>query len=59
MKRTHYSYAIDERGRVLQKSFPFTQSRAGFDAFYERILALRAMHEKSKVLVCFEPTDQY
>ena len=58
-KHTHYACAIDERGRVLQKSFHFTQSREGFDAFYERLLALRNAHEKSDVLVGFEPTGHY
>lgn len=58
-KRTHYACAVDERGRVLQKSFPFSQSREGFDAFYERLLVLRAAHEKSEVLVGFEPTGHY
>lgn len=58
-KHTHYACAVDERGRVLQKSFPFSQSRVGFDAFYERLLALRATHEKSEVLVGFEPTGHY
>ena len=58
-KKKHYACAIDERGRVLQKSFPFSQSREGFDAFYEKILALRATHEKSEILVGFEPTGHY
>ena len=58
-KHKHYACAIDERGRVLQKSFPFTQSRAGFDAFYEKILDLRSTHEKSEILVGFEPTGHY
>ena len=58
-KHKHYACAIDERGRVLQKSFPFTQSRAGFDAFYEKILDLRKTHEKTEILVGFEPTGHY
>lgn len=58
-KKKHYACAIDERGRVLQKSFPFSQSREGFDAFYEKILTLRATHEKSEILVGFEPTGHY
>jgi len=58
-KRTHYACAVDERGRVLQKSFSFSQTREGFDTFYERIMALRATHEKSDVLVGFEPTGHY
>ena len=58
-KKKHYACAIDERGRVLQKSFPFFQSKEGFDAFYEKVLALRAIHEKSEILVGFEPTGHY
>lgn len=58
-KHKHYACAIDERGRVLQKSFPFSQSRNGFDAFYEKLLALRTAHDKSEVLVGFEPTGHY
>lgn len=58
-KKKHYACAIDERGRVLQKSFPFSQSREGFDAFYEKVLALRTTHGKSEILVGFEPTGHY
>ena len=58
-KYTHYACAIDERGRMLHKSFPFAQSNAGFDVFYERIMALRTTHEKTEILVGFEPTGHY
>lgn len=58
-KFKHYACAIDERGRVLQKSFPFMQSATGFDTFYEQILALRQMHGKTDVLIGFEPTGHY
>ncbi len=58
-KKKHYACAIDERGRVLQKSFPFSQSREGFDAFYEKVLALRTTHGKGEILVGFEPTGHY
>lgn len=58
-KHKHYACAIDERGRVLQKSFPFIQSRAGFDAFYEKILDLRTTHGKTEILVGLEPTGHY
>lgn len=58
-KNKHYACAIDERGRVLQKSFPFSQSRNGFDAFYEKLLSLRSTHDKSEILVGFEPTGHY
>lgn len=58
-KHKHYACAIDERGRVLQKSFPFSQSREGFDVFYEKLLALRTTHGKTEILVGFEPTGHY
>ncbi|TYR72403.1 IS110 family transposase, partial [Rossellomorea vietnamensis] len=29
-KKKHFACAMDDRGRVLQKSFPFFQSQAGF-----------------------------
>lgn len=58
-KHKHFACAIDDRGRVLQKSFPIIQSRIGFDAFYERLLALKATHEKQEILVGFEPTGHY
>mgnify|MGYP001083888311 CR=1 FL=1 len=41
-KHKHLVCAIDDRGRVLQKSFPIVQSRVGFETFYERLLALKA-----------------
>lgn len=58
-KHKHFACAVDDRGRVLQKSFPIVQSRAGFDSFYERLLALKATHEKQEILVGFEPTGHY
>ena len=58
-KHKHFACAVDDRGRVLQKSFPIFQSRIGFEAFYERLLALKAIHEKQEILVGFEPTGHY
>lgn len=58
-KHKHYACAIDERGRVLQKSFPFSQSREGFEVFYEKLLTLRTKHDKTELLVGFEPTGHY
>lgn len=58
-KHKHFACAVDDRGRVLQKSFPIFQSRIGFEAFYERLLALKATHEKQEILVGFEPTGHY
>ena len=58
-KKKHFACAVDERGRVLQKSFPFTQTSDGFEWLYERLIALREMHQKSGILVGFEPTGHY
>lgn len=58
-KQKHFACAVDDRGRVLQKSFPIVQSRIGFEGFYERLLALKAAHEKQDILVGFEPTGHY
>lgn len=58
-KHKHFACAIDDRGRVLQKSFPIVQSHVGFEAFYERLLALKATHEKQEILIGFEPTGHY
>ena len=58
-KHKHFACAVDDRGRVLQKSFPILQSRIGFEAFYERLFALKATHEKQEILVGFEPTGHY
>ena len=58
-KHKHFACVIDDRGRVLQKSFPIVQSRIGFEAFYERLLTLKTAHEKQDILVGFEPTGHY
>ena len=58
-KHKHFACAIDDRGRMLQKSFPIIQSEVGFEAFYERLLALKVAHEKQEILVGFEPTGHY
>ncbi|WP_341303010.1 transposase [Lysinibacillus sp. FSL H8-0500] len=58
-KHKHFTCTIDDRGRVLQKSYVILQSYAGFEAFYEHLLALKAAHEKQEILVGFEPTGHY
>ena len=58
-KHKHFACAIDDRGRVLQKSFPIVQSRLGFEGFYERLLALKTTHGKEEILIGFEPTGHY
>ena len=58
-KHKHFACAIDDRGRVLQKSFPIVQSHVGFEGFYERLLALKTAHGKEEILIGFEPTGHY
>ena len=58
-KHKHFACAIDDRGRVLQKSFPILQSHLGFEYFYERLMALKTSHKKQEILVGFEPTGHY
>lgn len=50
---------MDDRGRVLQKSFSVSQSRDGFESFYQRILRAMKDHDKTEVLVGIEPTGHY
>ena len=58
-KHKHFACAIDDRGRVLQKSFSIMQSHVGFEYFYERLVALKKMHGKEEILIGFEPTGHY
>ena len=58
-KRTHFACSVDDRGRVLQKSFSVSQSRDGFEQFYQRILAIMKEFEKTDVIVGIEPTGHY
>lgn len=58
-KYKHFACAVDDRGRVLQKSFPIVQSRLGFERFYEQLLSLKAAYKKEEILVGFEPTGHY
>ncbi|THE14223.1 IS110 family transposase, partial [Bacillus timonensis] len=58
-KRTHFACFVDDRGRVLQKSFSVTQSRDGFELFYKRILTAMKEYEKTEVIVGIEPTGHY
>ncbi|EIT87253.1 transposase IS116/IS110/IS902 family protein [Fictibacillus macauensis ZFHKF-1] len=55
-KRTHYACFVDDRGRVLQKSFSVSQSGDGFERFYQRVLAAMKENEKTEVMIGIEPT---
>ncbi|WLR51729.1 IS110 family transposase [Bacillus tianshenii] len=58
-KRTHYACFVDERGRVLKKAFPVSQSPDGFDKLYQRILKAMKEHQKTEVIIGIEPTGHY
>ncbi|SFA43954.1 Transposase, partial [Parageobacillus thermantarcticus] len=55
-KRTHYACFVDDRGRVLRKSFPFLQSKKGFRQLNEAIQEAMQAFGKSQVIVAVEPT---
>lgn len=58
-KRTHYACFVDDRGRVLQKSFSVSQTAGGFELFYQRVLDAMKENEKKEVIVGIEPTGHY
>lgn len=58
-KRTHFACFVDDRGRVLEKSFSVKQTRKGFETFYQRILESMKEYGKTEVLVGIEPTGHY
>ncbi|OLN21497.1 IS110 family transposase [Domibacillus antri] len=45
-KRIHYACMVDDRGKLLKKSFPVRQSHEGFESFYRQIR--QAMNEHGK-----------
>ncbi len=58
-KNKHYACAIDDRGRVLQKSFAIMNTRVDFDYFFSTVLSLQKQHQKSDLIIGFEPTGHY
>ncbi|MBT2756775.1 IS110 family transposase, partial [Mesobacillus foraminis] len=58
-KRKHFACFVDDRGRVLQKSFSVLQSSQGFESFYQHILTAMKEYEKTEVIVGIEPTGHY
>lgn len=58
-KRKHFACFVDDRGRVLQRSFSVLQSSDGFDRFYQRVLTAMKEYEKTEVIVGMEPTGHY
>ena len=58
-KRKHFACFVDDRGRVLQKSFSVLQTSSGFQCLYHRILDAMRDFGKSEVIVGIEPTGHY
>jgi transposase len=58
-KRTHYACMVDERGLILKKSFPVSQSRQGFELFYHQILDAMKQFGKTDIIIGIEPTGHY
>ncbi|HSU79107.1 MAG TPA: IS110 family transposase [Candidatus Angelobacter sp.] len=58
-KRTHYACFVDDRGRVLQKSFSVSQSGEGFEIFYHRVLEAMKENGKTELIIGIEPTGHY
>lgn len=58
-KNKHYACAVDDRGRVLQKSFAFMNTRPAFDCLSSTIVSLQEQHQKTEVIIGFEPTGHY
>jgi transposase len=58
-KKKHYACFVDERGRVLKKSFPVSQSKEGFERFYQYIVDAMKEFGKTEVIVGIEPTGHY
>lgn len=58
-KNKHYACAIDDRGRVLQRSFAFMNTRPDFNYLYSTVLSLQKEHRKSDLIIGFEPTGHY
>jgi len=58
-KFTHYASFVDDRGRILQKAFPVSQSQDGFQKLYDKILYSMKEYGKSEVILGIEPTGHY
>ncbi|MED4925836.1 transposase, partial [Anoxybacillus geothermalis] len=50
-KRTHYACFVDDRGRVLRKSFPIFQSKEGFQQLSKAMREARPALGTSEVIV--------
>ncbi|MCM2674182.1 IS110 family transposase [Alkalicoccobacillus plakortidis] len=58
-KFKHYACAVNDRSRELSDAFPFHQSRNGFHHLYDELEQLKKAHQKTNILIGFEPTGHY
>lgn len=58
-KFKHFACAFDDRGRELEKPFPVLQSIEGFHQFLEKVETFKQEHQKTDVIIGFEPTGHY
>ncbi|TCO68684.1 transposase [Marinisporobacter balticus] len=57
--REHYVRAFDWRGRELAKTFSFSNTLSGFEAFNSWIQAICTREEKTKTVAGIEPTGHF
>jgi transposase len=58
-KRVHYACFVDDRGRMIEKTFAVDQSREDFESLYEKICQTMQETKKTEVIVGIEPTGHY
>jgi len=59
-KDGHVAQVVDYRNRVLTpRSFAFSNTKAGFEAFWAWIQVVQASHQLTSMLVGMEPTGHY
>lgn len=57
--REHYARAFDWRGRELAKTFSFSNTLSGFEAFHVWVQDVCVKKEKMKAVAGLEPTGHY
>lgn len=58
-KERHVARAQDSRGIEFNNPLPIENTRQGFDRFHQWLKRLMIVHDKSDVIVGFEPTGHY
>ena len=56
-KETHYAAMTNQHGEILIESFPFQNSKRGFDFFLNSILSFQ--QESEDMIIGFESTAHY